>query len=365
MMSRALIIIFMGVMVLEIKKNTDWRDMSAKLFCVGFFALFVYIILKYAITAFLPFIIAYLLSLIINPLSSATEKYIGIPRRLCGAVYVTLFIALLLAAAVFGVRRLVLEIEEFILAGEGINKASQMLFAVREKISVLTGGNTVAESLSEYIFGFADNIEKNIVSYAVESLSRLASAVVSRAPSIFIGALVTVMSCYCFCTRDEGFFSEIKKAIPRGYRDRAEKLVGVVGSAIKGYARAYLFLMLITFCEVYVGLVILRVKYAFLIAACVAVVDILPILGAGTVLVPWAIVCIFASQTYLGIGLLILYGVVTVVRQIAEPSVVGASVGLRGAVSLFSMYAGFKLFGFVGMILGPLVAIAVREVIKN
>ena len=92
MMSSEDIIIFTGVRLLDIKKGSDWQELAAKLFCLGFFALLVYLLFKYAFAAFFPFLIAYLVSLLINPLSSTTAKRTGIPKKLCAAIYVTLAI---------------------------------------------------------------------------------------------------------------------------------------------------------------------------------------------------------------------------------------------------------------------------------
>ena len=369
MMSRALIIIFMGVMVLEIKRGVDWQRLSAKLFCIGFFAVLLYIVFKYAASAFLPFFIAYAVSLIVNPLSSATATATGIPRKLCAVVYVTVFITTLFAVVFFAVRRLVVEAQSFILVGGGLDRAvaalSDVFSAVGEKIPLGEVGSFVADIFGGGISGFLSELEKNAADYIGGTLARLVPFAVSRAPSIFIFAVVTVMSCYYFCVDQNALSSAIKKAIPVGYRERLAKIVSLAASALKRYLRAYLILMLITFCEVYLGLAVLRVKYALLIAVGIAFVDILPILGAGTVLVPWAAVCLFSGDIRLGVGLLMLYGIVTIVRQISEPGVVGKSVGIHPVISLISMYAGFKLFGFLGMVLGPLCAFLVSELTKN
>ena len=350
---------------MENKRNSDWRGLAAKLFCIGFFSVLLYLIFRYAIAALVPFLAAYLVSLTINPLASATSRATGLPRRLCAAVYLVLLIVLLIGAAVLGTRRLLLELGDFISGGEALDSMSKALLAAREKISVMAGESAVLGSLGERIFVFVSELETNIVNYIGGELPGIVSGAVSRAPSIFIGGAVTVMACYYFCVDGNILKDAIKKAIPEGYREGAERGFLLVTSALKKYLCAYLILMLITFCEVYAGLLILRVKYAFIIAAGVALVDLMPILGAGAVLVPWAAVCLFGGNLQLGIGLLVLCGVVTVVRQIAEPAVVGASVGLHPALSLFSIYAGFKLFGLFGMIAGPLAAFVISEILRQ
>ena len=109
------------------------------------------------------------------------------------------------------------------------------------------------------------------------------------------------------------------------------------------------------------GLLILRQPYPLLVALGVSIVDVLPVLGTGTVLVPWAVVMILLKNYSVGFGLLILYGVVTIVRQIAEPHLVGGSLGIHPLASLLFMFAGLQLFGFWGLLLGPAAALIFQE----
>ena len=106
----------------------------------------------------------------------------------------------------------------------------------------------------------------------------------------------------------------------------------------------------------------MRIPYAFIIALLLAVVDLLPLLGTGVILIPWALICLLLGQVKLGIGLLALYGVTTLVRQVLEPKLIGDGLGLHPLLSLFSMYAGLRLFGVWGMITAPLVTAGVRAV---
>ena len=355
---------------MEIKKGTDFFELAAKLFCVGFFALLLYLLFKYAFAALLPFVIAYLVSLVINPLSSATARRTGLPRKLCAAIYVTLAIFLLLGGIAFLGYRIFLDVQEFVsgeaeksVLGEAVLAVSRMLDGARRRLDLAE--NESFAGLGDKVYELVAGLEKNILNSVSASVPRIISSVMSSAPSIFIGIVVTLMSCYYFCM-DGGTISKgIKKTVPQRYRERLESFISVGKAAIRRYIKAYLILMSITFGVVLTGLLILKVKYAFLIAAGVALVDVLPVLGAGTVLVPWAVVCFFGDNMRLGIGLVILYGVVTVIRQISEPAVVGTSVGIHPAASLFSMYAGLRLFGFFGMILGPAAAFIVSEIAKE
>lgn len=121
-------------------------------------------------------------------------------------------------------------------------------------------------------------------------------------------------------------------------------------------------MFLLTFGELFLGLLLLRERYAFLLAFLIALMDILPVLGVGTALLPWAIFRLLGGNTWGGVGLILLYAVITVVRQITEPHLVGKSIGLHPLVTLFAFFAGMKLFGFAGIFLGPIAALLIKAI---
>ena len=117
--------------------------------------------------------------------------------------------------------------------------------------------------------------------------------------------------------------------------------------------RAYLLILGLTFFELFIGFSMLGVSYSFLSALGVALVDILPMFGAGAVLVPWAAVMLITGDQFMGVGLLVLWAIVSVVRQFAEPRIIGRSFGVSPILTLLAMYAGLRLFGIGGMITAP------------
>ena len=149
---------------------------------------------------------------------------------------------------------------------------------------------------------------------------------------------------------------------PAPLRDRLPPIGRRLRRLGRQYLRACLFLGLLTFCLSFIGLAILKIPYAFILALLLATVDLLPLLGTGIILIPWAVICLRLGQVKLGIGLLALYTVSTLTRQILEPKLIGDGLGLHPLLSLFSMYAGLRLLGVWGMILAPLVTAAVRVI---
>jgi sporulation integral membrane protein YtvI len=136
-----------------------------------------------------------------------------------------------------------------------------------------------------------------------------------------------------------------------------DNVIGTLGKFIK----AYTTLIIITFLELSLGFFILKVPNPFLAAAVVAFVDILPILGTGAVLLPWTIICFIFGNNAMGIGILILYIIITIVRQTLEPRVVGQQIGLHPVVTLICIFVGAQLLGVVGIFLLPVTATILKK----
>jgi sporulation integral membrane protein YtvI len=213
-------------------------------------------------------------------------------------------------------------------------------------------------------------VESGVVKLTEAVTARLPGAAMTVAglvPAAFIFLTVTLLACYYF-TADDGRLGKalgaaLARVTPAPLRDRLPPIGRRLRRLGRQYLRACLLLGLLTFCLSFIGLAILRVPYAFILALLLAVVDLLPLLGTGVILIPWALICLLLGQAKLGIGLLILYGAATLIRQVLEPKLIGDGLGLHPLLSLFSMYAGLRLFGVWGMILAPLVAAGVRAVV--
>ena len=132
------------------------------------------------------------------------------------------------------------------------------------------------------------------------------------------------------------------------------------GAAILGYLRAQIVLMLITMAQTLLGLYILGVDYVLLITLFVGILDILPILGPGLIFVPWIIVLLFSSRVKLALALLILYAIISVVRQVIQPKILGVSIGIHPLEALISLYVGYKVFGILGVIIGPILLVVLK-----
>lgn len=143
------------------------------------------------------------------------------------------------------------------------------------------------------------------------------------------------------------------------------QMIKDTGKGLKGYLKAQLMLMGITFIILTTGLMILKVPYFILIAIAISIVDVLPILGSGVILVPWSIISFILGNSYLGKGLAVIYIILIITRQILEPKIMGKEIGVRPLYTFLATILGSLILGPIGLILGPLIAVLVTSIIRT
>ncbi|OJF17083.1 MAG: hypothetical protein A6D91_10650 [Bacillaceae bacterium G1] len=137
-------------------------------------------------------------------------------------------------------------------------------------------------------------------------------------------------------------------------------ILGELNRGLIGYIRGQVIIAAVVFAMTFVGLLMLRVPYALAIAAVIAVVDFLPFLGSGLILLPWAAWALFKHELFFGFGLIVVYTAITLLRRIIEPKVLGDSLGISTLTVLLSMVIGFSFMGVLGLLVGPVVAVVIK-----
>lgn len=348
-----------------------YSETAAKLFCIVAALLFIWFLFEYTLGILLPFAIGFAVGVPIHLLAQRICRHSRIHPKLCALVLLLVFLIVLSFAIIKGINRMIFEIESLIISLQSedsehiawITSLSDSLRSISQKIPIINQLEQI-----EGLEGIGDAINQKITDYLENSLSALADAVptislkaAKSAPRLLIGIIVTALSCFYFATDYESIKDGALRVLSPTARERSSRIATLCAESLKKYLRAYLVIMLITFGEVLIGLLILKIPYAFLIALAVAFVDLLPIFGAGTVLIPWAIVCFIIKDVGTATGLLVLYAVVTIVRQVIEPKIIGASLGIHPLITLFAMVAALEFFGIAGMILSPFILIIIKE----
>ena len=336
-------------------------------------AVLIRIFFKYTLEAILPFLLAALLTSLLSPPAKKLAKKSKLPEKAVTAALVILFFLVIALLIRLAATRLLNEL------GKLIDRLSQDPESISRILSDL--GERMNQSHKR--FGFLEGVWKadffqrlgidpqqllsdamrSLLTSLTSSLSAMAMSAVSALPSILLFAAVFLISVFYFCVDGDRIGTYCRSLLPERWQQKLPLLKAKLTRTLSGYLKAYLLLMLLTFAEVLVGLTLLRVEYALLLSLVIATVDILPILGAGTVLLPWSLMSFATGDSKLGTGLLILYGAVLIVRQIAEPKIVGNSIGLHPLATLASVYLGIRFLGIGGIFIGPIVALLLKNLL--
>ena len=325
-----------------------------------------YVLFNYLWSALLPFVIGYALAECFKPVVRYAEKHRRFPKRtvilLCLAVAAGAASMLVFAA----VRELLHEL--YGLAGT----VSELIARIRDDDSY--AAKMIADicrvlpfsGLEEKLWEIRPVLDEYLLSALASYADDIAGAAISFAGNAFLflpdalfSFAVTFISAYYFAAdrvRVNCFFLGL---FPQRFRPALKRAKDGLTDGVVKYLRAYALIFIITFAQLLCAFLLMKLKYAFIIALATALVDVLPVVGTGTVLIPWAAVSLAFGDYGTGIALLAVYAAVTVVRQIVEPKIVGRFIGLPPLAALAAMYAGLKLMGLPGLIVFPLAALAV------
>lgn len=355
---------------MEKKMDNEYRRAANITVIAAGISVLAWLFVKYALAALAPFMLAAIIAAIVSPAAEYLSSKSKIPRKVISAVLVLLFFAALAAIIAFGMVRLAGEIGDLIdrltvdpeMIANALDTIAERIRALGERFGAV---GKLLESDSIKQLGI--DIDELLVDALSSILSAVTSAIPGAAmnmiagiPSLLLFIAVFLLSAYYFCTDGDTVKKAFTSILPDSWQKKLPQLKNKIRRAIGGYVKAYLCLMAITFSEMVIGLSVLGVKYVFLMAILISFVDVLPILGTGAILVPWAIFSFATSDTRLGVGLLILYAASLVIRQIAEPKIVGSSLGIHPLATLASIYLGIRLIGIWGIFIGPISAMIIK-----
>lgn len=338
----------------EIEK---YQHLILKAVVLLFAVLLGYIIFRFLLYYFMPFITALILSLILEPIVKFFQR-LRIGRGYSVLLSMILFLGSFITLATFAVTRIVFELTKLYNSlPDYSNELYQTLndFAQRTKDLYLQLPPEATNIAQEAIKAIFDKLAA-VLSHTTTSLIDT----VTSLPGILIFLIITLIATF-FLTKDKAMIKDfVFRQLPPTWEMKLASLKDDLFSALIGFLKAQAILLSVTFTESYIGLSIIGVDYAFIIALLIALVDILPVLGTGSVYVPWALFNIAYHNYRLGIYLLILYGIIITVRYMIEPKVVGTQLGIHPVVALMSMFVGLKLLGVVGVILGPTTVVVIK-----
>ena len=321
---------------------------------VGFFIFLV----GHYIYLFLPFVLAFIMTAAINPLRNLLVRKARLPQGVAVITAMTVEIGGLGVIIALLVIRLIREIRDVYLNWPYYNDVLQHFFThwlTKLEIYYLklpgTNIDTIKSTVDEFI---------NTIPAALANILSMAAKI----PEIIIVIVIALVATFFMSYGSKRYLNDILNIFPLEWREHLSELGRDFSRAFAGFIRAEFIIFLITLFLSITGLLIIHPKYAIIIGTITGIFGILPVLGVGIVLAPWSILAYISGHSFLALELILLATLITILRHIIEPKILGDNVGLDPLFVLISMYIGLASTGVIGLILGPFILIAYQALRK-
>ncbi|TEB16570.1 pheromone autoinducer 2 transporter [Pelotomaculum sp. FP] len=316
----------------------------------------------YVLPIFVPFIIALFFTALMEPLIRLIQRRSRMPRGF--AVLLTMFVVFGGIGVVFSaiILKLVAELIQLSVSLPGVAAEISLyyqFFIDRVTAFYITLPPGVTSSLEQNISILTANLQ-SLITRSANSIIAFLSIV----PGTFTIMLVSLLATYFLARDRQLIIGLLLRYIPAPWGEKTVAILQEITAAFIGYLRAQAVLVLITIVLSVTGLYLIGADYALTMGLLIGVFDMIPVLGPATIYVPWIIWSFVTGATAFGVKLTILYGLVLVVRQVMEAKIVSANLGLHPLETLLAMYAGLKTIGLAGLILGPIILIGGKAVMK-
>jgi len=364
--------------------NSKVEKRRATLINIAFFAALIgilYVFLKYFFWLAAPFLLSFFFAVLLQrPLRWIDKKTKNKCHTLWSILLIVFSICVVLVPIILILIRIGSEVSNFLVyLKEQLNDLPTFLATLEKEIlsflKFLPDGiytslsDTITNAFGKLISDFdisALGIDMDAIKGGVSTGISGVFTVVKNIPSVLISIVIGIIA-WIFFTKDYNYIVNfIKLQLPESKKNFLSEIKQVFSHTILRMVRAYALIMFITFCELFLGFTILSLvgimnnSYIFVIAIGIAIFDILPVAGSGGVLMPWALFSLISGNLPQAIGLMVIYVVISVIRQYIEPKIVGSSLGVHPLVTLAGLYFGLKLFGFMGMFIVPLTVMTIK-----
>ena len=343
-----------------------WLRLGIRL---GLFALAAALLLRFGpalISLFAPFLLAAVVAWMLNPAVKWLVKKLNWPRKTLSLLLILLAFAALFGlfwALVSGLAGEIISLagdwEAMITSLQGVMDTLNSTFSRVMKLLPEQARQTVDDLVSHF-FTWLETFIPRLLSISLD----LITDAVKGLPSFAVASIVFVMASYFLTSDWPRLRSVLTDKLPEGPQVFLVQVRRAVSAGFGGYIKAQVILSVGVFFILLGGFLLIRQSYGLLLALALAVLDFIPIIGAGTVMVPWAVVDLITGEFRHALGLMVVWGIVALYRRAAEPRVLGNQTGLSPILSLVSVYVGMKVAGVWGMILGPVLCLVVLNILN-
>lgn len=317
---------------------------------------------------YIPFLIAFIISLIIEPLIKKIMKYTNLTRKTSAIITLIIVFFVIIGLLVWGATSAFTEANNILVDLNGNMEAVGE--ELQEIISKIKFNNIrLPEQIKDIFNNSLSGIVEGGKNILQQSLTKIID-IVTHIPKIMIYIGITILATYFVCTDKMYILDQMEHHLPRNWVNKFGIKLRKVISSLGGYLKAQMILILISFSILVIGLLTLsmmgmNVEYPLIMAMIIGFVDALPILGAGSVMIPWAVISAFDGNIKLAISLIVLYVIIIIVKQLIEPRIISNHIGIHPIFTLIAMYTGFKILGLIGMFVGPVILIILKNIFET
>lgn len=317
---------------------------------------------------YMPFLVAFIIALMIEPAIKSLMKKTKMTRKTCSIIIFVIVFSIIIGCLVWGIISLVSESTNLLqMLNLYIDRAYTQ---IQDAIGKM---NITRVSVSKNVLNLTQDASKEMLlkvsKWLTGFLTKLIE-IVTSIPTITIYIVITILALYFICTDRIYMLDFMEQHVPSKWLQKLGKHIREITINLGRYLKAQAILILVSFVISVIGLYIFKivgmnVKYPLLIALAIGFVDALPILGSGSVMVPWAVIEALNGDLKLGVAIIVLWIIMSLVRQVLEPKIVSGRIGIHPIFTLIAMYTGFKVIGVMGMILGPIALIIIKSILTE
>lgn len=345
---------------MDYKKMQRFLCLAATLFAAG---VILYLSARWLLRWLLPFLLALLLSAASEPVISFCHSRLHFRRAYTAAVCTLLTVGILSSLLFFLIRALLTQVTSLLSRLPSL-LATLPTFVAQLQARIAQFSARCPDTVNDWLSAFLRDASGQVMASATDLSARWLSSLtslVSFLPEAALFLVTTVLAMYYTSARYPEIRAFLRRQIPPHKRRGASGVKQNICSTMLKWLRAQGILWLLTFSILFAGLLLLRVRYALLLAFLIAFVDMLPVLGTGTVLVPWALISLLLQRAPLAVGLAALQVILLLERSILEPKLVAAQVNLPPIAALLAIYLGYCSMGIFGMVTFPILLLLIKQ----
>lgn len=333
------------------------------IFLISIFAS-IYIFVNYILNLILPFFIAFIFSIILEPVANFFTVKVKAPRWFGSLMCILLILFVVLFVGTNIISQIIEEAKSF---SDSIPDFTSKITEVSNSFQLKFDDlfSFIPKDLKDSFSEIGINLLNSFGVTLSNLLKNSSVNIVTKIPSIMIALILTLISTFFFINDKKLISQTIARYTPLSILNNVKLVRKGMFTALVGYVKAQLIIMSIMAVICIVSLYILKYPYALFVALIIAGFDALPLFGSGFVLWPWIAFSFFSNNYNMAIGLLITYATIFITRQIIEPRILGKQIGIHPLITLMSIYIGLKVFGAMGLFVGPLSIILAKTIFTS